>query len=114
MDAQCGGELPALYYFAVGPQLHVAVFGAVQYLVARAVRADVDGADLCLARVEYGDAGRVALEAVGGEGVGMLVASRIDVDVAVHEVGGLGVHADVVHQNVLTHGPFLLSFEICL
>lgn len=80
------------------------MLGAVQHLVARAVRADVDGADLCLARVEYGDAGRVALETVGGEGFWVFVTSWIDIDVAIYEIGGLCVHFHVAHQDVLAHG----------
>jgi hypothetical protein len=32
----------------------------------------------------------------------------VDVDVTVYEIGGLCVHADFVHQDVLTHGFLLL------
>ena len=101
VDGESGRELPAFYYLAVAPQLDVAMLGVEEHLVARTVGTNLIRADQCLAILHYGDASRVAARAFGGEGFGMLVARRVDVDVAVHEISCLCVHFHIVLQQVV-------------
>lgn len=97
VGGQRGSEAPFLDDLAALGHLYLAMLRSKQFDVARALRADVVGADACASILLHRDTPLVGGPSVGRDGCFLYFPrTGINVDVAVGQEGRLCVHADVL------------------
>ena len=106
-DFVCGErrvKTPFLDNLAALGHLYLAMLRSKQFDVARALRADVVGADACASILLHRDTPLVGCPSVGRDGCFLYFPrTGINVDVAVGQEGRLCVHADVFYKNIFIH-----------